>query len=460
MPEAPPVGNRGAACVRIGASFPGGSVLGTQSILNALAGLSPKADKATLMKAVDTAVDGILKELNGANGGPVKPDVLKATQTTLTFLAACRDLKDPEFTARARSRANDLLEAFGKVSGGDAAPEGGAKKKKRKKRPPGAEKGADKDAGKGKKAKPGATPKAAPAKKDKPYEETPFTQIFTEQLCKYLRKRAMLWYVPQHNITPSPFPMATRFGDNLVTAIKTHFMHRFFTNRRILVLEDEMKARNFEDAAFVEAFDRPKKANPVRTIWEDGVRDIERLLTQGEKAPPKEVKTKVKTKKTGGFFGFFQKEEKVVEREAATDTTELDHAKGFWNTIAGKDVTYSPPRMEDFIFLLSLFEYYPSQVESEQAAVKQMLLQEYGSNQSREGAARDHLNALMKDTAPCSGELTALWAYLMLNKEFSYSVFKSFTSSHGTTPEQRKRALPYFLRWVPDFTEQEAPSRL
>ena len=93
-------------------------------------------------------------------------------------------------------------------------------------------------------------------------------------------------------------------------------------------------------------------------------------------------------------------------------------------------------------------------------AVKQMLQQEYGSNQAREGAARDHLNALIKDTAPCSGELTALWVYLTAKDAFGYNVFKSFTSSHGTNAEQRRRALPYFLRWIPDFTEQEAPSRL
>ena len=79
---------------------------------------------------------------------------------------------------------------------------------------------------------------------------------------------------------------------------------------------------------------------------------------------------------------------------------------------------------------------------------------------AREGAARDHLNALLKDTAPCSGELTALWVYLTAKDAFGYNVFKSFTSSHGTSAEQRRRALPYFLRWIPDFTEQEAPSKL
>ena len=183
-------------------------------------------------------------------------------------------------------------------------------------------------------------------------------------------------------------------------------------------------------------------------------------MTDEKPQVQKAVQTKTTVKKTGGFLGFFQKEEKVVERQAEADTYELDHAKGFWNTIAGPDVTYSPPIMDDFIFFKSLFEYYPSQVEEEQQAVKQMLQQEYGSNQAREGAARDHLNSLIKDTAPCSGELTALWAYLSAKDAFGYNVFKSFTSSHGTSPAQRKRALPYFLRWIPDFTEQEAPSRL
>lgn len=434
--------------------------MSTQSIINALAGLSPDADKKTLMSAVDDAVKGIVQELDSQAGGKVRPDLVEATQTTLTFLEACGQLKDPEFTQRARIRASELLEAFGKVSNGGGATR---KKKRRKKRPPGADaKPAGAAKGKSAKGKTGAK-KPAPAKpqkRDKPWEDTPFTQAFTENVCKYLRKRAMLWYVPQHTLTPTPFPLSTRFGDNLVTAITEHFMHRFFSNRRIMVLEDELKPRNYEESAFREIFDKPKKANPVRTMWEDGLNDIERFLSDDKPPEQKAVKTKTKVKKTGGFLGFFQKEEKVVEREAVADTTELDHAKAFWNIIAGPEVTYSPPKMEDFIFLKSLFEYYPEQVDEEQQAVKQMLQQEYGSNQAREGAARDHLNALIKDTAPCSGELTALWAYLSAKDAFGYNVFKSFTSSHGTNAEQRRRALPYFLRWIPDFTEQEAPSRL
>ena len=431
--------------------------MSTQSIINALAGLSPNTDKATLMAAVDKAVDGIVQELDAQAGGKVRPDLLQATQTTLTFLEACGQMKDPEFTQRARIRASELLEAFGKVSAGTAAEGDDApRRKKRRKRPA----GADAKPGKAAKGKPAAAKPQKPSKPSKPWEDSPFTEAFTENICKYLRKRAMLWYVPQHTLTPTPFPLSTRFGDNLVTAIKEHFLHRFFTNRRIMVLEDELKPKNFEESAFRAVFDKPKKQNPVRTIWEDGLNDIERFLTDDKPQQQKAVKTKVKTKKTGGFLGFFQKEEKVVEREVEDDTTELDHAKAFWNTIAGPEVSYSPPKMEDFIFLKSLFEYYPEQVDEEQQAVKQMLQQEYGSNQAREGAARDHLNALIKDTAPCSGELTALWAYLSAKDAFGYNVFKSFTSSHGTSAEQRKRALPYFLRWIPDFTEQEAPSRL
>ncbi|MEQ8227152.1 MAG: hypothetical protein RIA64_03635 [Rhodospirillales bacterium] len=439
--------------------------MSTQSIINALAGLSPDTDKATLMTAVDDAVDGIVKELDSQSGGKVEPDLVQATQATLSFLEACGQLKDPEFTQRARIRASELLEAFDKVTNGGASDDGEAprKKRRRKKRPTGADgkpaRGAKGKPAKGKPAA-GKKPAAKPKQPTKPWEDSPYTEAFTQNICKYLRKRAMLWYVPQHTLTPTPFPLSTRFADNLETAIKEHFLHRFFTNRRILVLEDELKAKNFGESAFQEVFDKPKKANPVRTMWEDGLNDIEKLLTSDEPIQPKAVQTKTKVKKTGGFLGFFQKEEKVVERQVEADTSELDHAKGFWNTIAGPEVTYSPPKYEDFIFLKSLFEYYPEQVEEEQEAVKQMLQQEYGSNQAREGAARDHLNALLKDTAPCSGELTALWVYLTAKDAFGYNVFKSFTSSHGTSAEQRRRALPYFLRWIPDFTEQEAPSKL
>ena len=262
------------------------------------------------MAAVDDAVKGIVQELDAHAGGKVAPDVVQATQATLSFLEACSQLKDPEFTQRARIRASELLEAYGKVSPGanDDAPR---KKKRRKKRPPGADAKPAKGA-KGAKGKPAAQkPAQKPARNSKPWEETPFTEAFTKNLCKYLRKRAMLWYVPQHTLTPTPFPLSTRFGDNLEKALQEHFMHRFFTNRRIMVLEDELKPRNYEESAFVEVFDKPKKSNPVRTIWEDGLADIQGLLSDEKPQAQKAVQTKTTAKKTGGFLGFFQKEEKV-----------------------------------------------------------------------------------------------------------------------------------------------------
>ncbi len=432
--------------------------MSTQSIIDALAGLKPDADKAALMSAVDDAVNGIVKEL-GAGDGKVSPDVLQATQTTLTFLQACGDLGDPEFTERAKTKAAELLDAFGKVTGDDAdaaAP----KKRRRRKRPPGAKaKGAPDKKGRkrpgGKKKRP---PKAGGA--DKAWEDTPFTDAFTQYFCKFIRKRAMLWFVPQHDMTPTPYPLTTRFGDNLESAIKEHFMHRFFSNRRIMVLDAELKGKDYAETAFMEEFEKPKKTNVVRGMWEDGLVDIKKLLTDDKPQQDTEVKTKTKTKKTGGFLGFFQKEEKIVERQTQTDNTEMNHAKGFWDKIAGPHVDYVAPIFDDFEFLMSLFEYYPPEVEEEQEAVKQMLQQEFGSSQAREGAARDHLNNLIKATAPCSGELTALWAYLTCKDEFTYPVFKSFTSSHGTTAEQRARGLPYFQRFLPDFTEMEGPNNL
>ncbi|MDT8288035.1 MAG: hypothetical protein RQ748_13075, partial [Elusimicrobiales bacterium] len=273
--------------------------MSTQSIITALAGLSPDTDKAALMTAVDDAVKGIVEELDAQAGGKVRPDLLRATQATLTFLEACGQLKDPEFTQRARIHASELLEAFGRVSADDPP----RRKKRRKKRPAGTDAKPGKAAqGKTAKGKPGTAKKAAsakPAQRGKPWEDSPFTEAFTENVCKYLRKRAMLWYVPQHTLTPTPFPLSTRFGDNLVTAIKEHFMHRFFTNRRILVLEDELKPRNFAEDAFREVFDKPKKANPVRTIWEDGLNDIQFLLTDDKPQVQKAVKSKTKVKKTG-----------------------------------------------------------------------------------------------------------------------------------------------------------------
>ena len=113
--------------------------MSTQSIINALAGLSPDTDKATLMTAVDDAVDGIVKELDSQSGGKVEPDLVQATQATLSFLEACGQLKDPEFTQRARIRASELLEAFDKITNGGASDDGEAprKKRRRKKRPTG-----------------------------------------------------------------------------------------------------------------------------------------------------------------------------------------------------------------------------------------------------------------------------------------------------------------------------------
>lgn len=420
--------------------------MGTQNIIDALAGLSPETDKGTLIKAVDTAVDGILGELDTSGAQKPAPDLLKATEVTLHFLEACQEMKDPDFTRHTRERATELLEAYGKIQDG-----GGAKAKPKKRR----RKAKPKDAaGAGAKKRPRKKKKAKP-KADLLYEPTPFTEAFTAALCKFLRQRAMLWYVPQHNLTPTPFPLSSTFGDNLVTALENHFMHRFFNNRRILVMDDDFKGSDYAESAFFEAFIQPKKRNPIRTVWDDGLRTVHRLLTEGE--TEKKVETKTKTKKKGGLFGFFAKEEKTVDRKVEIDDSDLKAAQAFWDAIAGSHVKYDPPQIEDFIFLHGLFEFDPETIENDQNGTQQLLRQEFGSSQTREGAARDHLNELISSSAEYAGELTALWAYLMNPKEFGYDVFKSFTSSHGTTPEQRKNSLPVFLRWVKDFSELDKP---
>jgi len=432
-----------------GSRFP----LSTQSLIDALAGLSPDADKATLMAAVDNSVSQIVKEL-GQSKGSVKPELINATRVTLQFLEVCKDLNDPDFSSRTKERANELLQAFGRVQGADAAhaEAAAAKPRKKKKRP--VKKGAK-----------GKRPAGAKAKKPEgnPDETSDFMNALVAAFRKYARRRAMLWYVPVHKIVPTPYVLSTKFADNLEAAIEAYFRPKFALNRRILVMNDDLKAQGYEEKAFFAVFDGPKKGNPIRTVWDDGLKEIVRHLS-GTAESDKKVQTKSKVKEKpkkgiGNLFGLLgvDKEEKVIERDVEVDTTARDNALAFWNTIAGPDVEYDPPTIEDMAFLHGLFEYHPEDIDSAQQGVVQFLKQEFGSSEAREGAARDNLNELLRSSAECAGELTALWAYLMHPKEFGYSVFKSFTSSQGTTPEQRRDALPLFLRWIPDFTEQTPP---
>lgn len=414
--------------------------------MDALAGLTPDTDKTTLMNTVDSAVAEIVTELGS---GQASPEILKATQMTLDFLQVCQDMKDPEFSQRARIRASELLDAFEKAKTGDDGDGAPKRKKRRRKRKADA-------------VGPDGKPRRRKRKKkpvvDKGWEDTPFTEAFTEYFCKFIRRRAMIWFVPEHTLTPTPFPLASRFGDNLVTAVKEHFIHRFFMNRRVMVLEADLKPGGYTEEDFMKEFRKRKSDNPVRGVWEDGLRDIKRLLTQGPVAP--QAKTKVTKKKKAGLFGFFQKEEKVVERQTNTVDPDLEHAKAFWKIVAGPEVTYDPPDLEkDFFFLESLFDYIPGDMDDIQQQTLQLLRQEKGNRESREGAFRDHLNEMIQDLQMPAGELNALWVYLMSKGDFDYGTFKSFTSSHGTTPGQRKSGLPYFLRWLPDYTDMEAPSK-
>lgn len=427
-------------------SFP----LSTQSLIDALAGLSPDADKATLIAAVDRSVDEIVKEL-AQSDGRVKPELMNATRVTLQFLEVCKDLNDPEFSSRTKERANELLHAFGRIQGADAAhAEAEAAKPRRKKKRP-MKKGAKR------------RKRSSKTSETNPDESTDFMNALVAALRKYLRRRAMLWYVPVHKITPTPFVLSTKFADNLETAIDQYFRPKFAINRRILVMSDDLKADGFDERAFFAVFDGPKKGNAVRTVWDEGLKEVVRHLS-GTAEADKKVQAKSKTaekpkKGIANLFGFLGggEEKKDIELKVEVDTTARDAAFAFWNTIAGPDVDYDPPKIEDMAFLHGLFEYHPDDIDSAQQGVVQFLKQEFGSNEAREGAARDNLNELLRSSAECAGELTALWAYLMNPKEFSYPVFKSFTSSQGTTPEQRRDALPIFLRWVPDFTEQTPP---
>ncbi len=400
-----------------------------------LVALPPQTDRATLVRTIDAAVATVLRRLQEKEPGqPLGDELIRLTRSAIDFLEACTSVQDADFGKQTKVWAAQLQEAFG-AAAASARPAGP---------PPRKAPAPSKPAGPSGEKRPAAAAKP-------PSAGEAFRAAFEASLCRHIRRRAEAFEVPVRNQERLPFVLAPAFSVVLEQIVKARFVPPMAGNRRLRGLANSLNAADLENGLMA-VYAEPG-GNVVRALWDEMWAEVIRGL---ENPAPPPQKARVKREKKQSWidrFGFGKRDDDEEDDGQDAPGYDPELARQVWHALeAGAiDGNFDPPRIADLAIIRMMFGIDVEAVDEAKRSAKQLLQQE-AAGQAREGVTRDFLNQQFKLLpAPC-GEMLALWTYFQHRDQFNYKILRSFQASHGQTAEQRRKFLPLFMRWVPDFT--------
>jgi hypothetical protein len=420
--------------------------VGANSVLTNLAQLSPDSDKASVIAAIDTAVDDLMTQLNSDSQAVANPEFLEQTKQTIVFLEACTGFPDPEFTEHARRRMLELQGLL--ISAHDLDSTAEAQDPATNPAP----------------AEPANTDGLpdAPEEAASEAELLNFEEVFTDILCKFVRERLALFHVNQ---PPSqlldqhdgklPYPVSLEFSTVLEDVIRKYFAGPILRSRNMKILAGGVGQKDMNEKYFMEVFNLPKRENVVRTLWASQ-RDIVKAAIHSQQSVQAETgkgkggaKGKGKQSLLGRMFSKKGKSAKgpVVPPAGSETAIGLE----IWAALTNEEGReFDPPLPEEIGIFDALFDYKPGTITKRKIAVEQLLRQEVSAQEGREGSSRLYMSRMVMELPPHCGELIALWTYYEHNDIFSPEVLKAYLASTATSERARRTALPLFLRWVED----------
>ncbi len=402
--------------------------MGGAAHLQALDALTPDTDHETIMSTVDGAVDEIIGRLEGA-GGPPAPEIVQSTQLTLKYLKICAVSPEPNLSDKAKTRARELHKAIKAASKPAAANED-----------------------------------AAPEEQDEDSLEeqvaSRFNEAFTNALVHYILRRVATFRL-KREIPTTPFLFSPHFAKHLEKAMREVLVPSILEYRRVQLLAQTLRSDEMDDQVFFEIFDLPEKENVVRFVWSERLTSYRQALTsraraqaaekkQAEEDEGKNLVDKLKDR-------FLKKKDKKPAFVAAAGPDYSEEATAFWKILrrGAKKAGYDAMKPGDLVLLESLFGFSVQNTQNAKKAILQMLQQELtGDGGGRDGATRQYMCKIVRGYPDYCGEWIALWSYYTYTDFFNEKILKSFIASYGTSARQRKKSLPYFLRWAPDVIEQ------
>lgn len=404
------------------------------SVLASLAQLSPDSDKASVIEAIDAAVDDLVAQLNDSSSAVANPEFLEQTKQTIVFLEACTGFPDPEFTDHARRR---MVELQGLLLGANSTDAEAA---------PSSDAANDSEP---------VVPESAPLEEN----FLNFEEVFTDSLCKFITDRLALFHISQppanlldENDGLLPYPLSLEFSTVLEDTIRQHFIGPILGSRNMKILAGGVGQKDLNEAYFMEIFNLPKRENVVRTLWSSQW-DIVKAALHSVQSEPAQAQAKGRGKAKKSLLGrMFAKKEKGAKGPVAPPAGS-DTAIGLaiWSALTeGKGKEFDPPLPEEIGLFDALFDYKPARINKRKVAVEQLLRQEVGDQEGREGSSRLYMSRMVMELPPHCGELITLWAYFQHHDIFSPEVLKAYLASQSTSEGARKAALPLFLRWVED----------
>lgn len=404
-----------------------------------LAQLSPDSDKETVIATIDAAVDDLLVQLRGHESGALDKSFLEQTQQTIVFLEACTGFPDPAFTEHSRRRMIELQRALLQATRG-GEPSDGARESA---------------------PTPDYSGDAPATAAEPPPENRSFEEVFADSLCKFVRDRLALFHINNRPLNLldmhdglMPYPLSAEFAIHLEETIRSHIIKPILDSRNMKIFAGGLTQKDMNEDYMMSVFALPKRENVVRTLWTSQWDTIKTALRGQQEAQARAAKPApsraAKGKQQSLFGRMFAKKPKTRAPVRAVNK-DNEAALEIWSLLTERpEAEYDPPLPEEIGLFDALFDYKIPVIAKRKVAVEQLLRQEVGESEAREGASRLYMSRMIMELPPHCGELLALWAYYEHQDYFSPEVLKAYLASQATSEGARRAALPLFLRWVPD----------
>lgn len=417
-------------------------------VLAHLAQLSPDADKETVIATIDAAVDDLLQQLREHTSGSLDKSFLDQTQQTIVFLEACTGFPDPAFTEHSRQRMIELQNALlhaTRASPAEAAAGGHAEEAQAQSREDAAE---DEQAS-----------ESVPSAND----TRSFEEVFSDSLCRFVLDRLALFQITSRpgelldlHDGLLPYPLSAEFAVHLEETLRTYVIPPILDSRNMKIFAGGLTQQDLNEEYMMNVFSLPKRENVVRTLWTSQW-DIVKTAVRGQQNAQAQAARRAQSRPVKGrqqsLLGrMFSKKSKAT-RAPTRPAINKDNEIGLeiWSSLTEQpNAEYDPPQIEEIGLFDALFDYKIPAISKRKVAVEQLLRQEVGEAEGREGSSRLYMSKMVMELPPYCGELIALWAYYEHQDYFSPEILKAYLASQATSEEGRRAALPLFLRWVSD----------
>ncbi|KAF0113488.1 MAG: Uncharacterized protein FD149_2113 [Rhodospirillaceae bacterium] len=254
-----------------------------------------------------------------------------------------------------------------------------------------------------------------------------------------------------------PFLVSPAFAIDFTRSLRTFILPVMRKSRRYRALSEGQNWAEVGAKPLIDMLREEEVNNVIGAMWNlrwEDMKPAEKPAGGGSNKTASGMKAK-----KGGLFGLFGQgkdgdKNKAGSAQKGSTLSEADKLWDGWRE-AGERNGYAFPFAEDRKLLQNLMFVNAGTIGRAITELTHLYRQEFEpasmAEHGREGSLRDGFNRWATKLPANMGEFLVMRTYYK-HKKVDIEYLKKFTTSHGLTAPERKRSIPYLMRFVDRLT--------